>query len=539
MGTFCRRSMAASGKCTRSRHLANPALFLALLVLMNPLSVWAAPSVGQWDRFEVAVENDKQYGDPFRDVLLDVTVLRPDGAGIDFWGFYDGDRTWKIRFMPDQIGEWQYVARFSDGSPGVSGVFECAPSDIPGMICRDETNPIWLGFKGGNHVLIRSLHCGDRLFADVDNSVTGEKWSPAMRRAFLDWTGEQGYNMLSVASHYLNREVDGRGRGWNTPDLWDGDTQRPKPDQFRRMESVLNDLAHRRICVFPFAGFFGQSSDFPTDHADQELYVRYALARVGAYWNMMLNVAGPEPIGRNQKFQNAMSKDDIDRLGTLIDRLDVYGHLLTVHNPGNDTYAFMASDWSDFVTVQGLKDRDWSKTHAGLLKGHRGKKPVYAQEVFWPGNTHGHGEFTDDEIRKKAFTLMMAATTINFGDMNGDSSSGFSGSLDLAEKVQKRHDIVKSVWDFFESIPFYRLSPRQDLVDNGFCLAETGKTYLVYLPEGGDATVSTANGPYNAVWINPQNTADRRPAAETRNSLKFRAPADGADWLLYITAPTP
>ena len=53
--------------------------------------------------------------------------------------------------------------------------------------------------------------------------------------------------------------------------------------------------------------------------------------------------------------------------------------------------------------------------------------------------------------------------------------------MDLSDKVQSRHDIVTMVWDFFESIPFYRMSPRQDLVSAGHCLAEPGHRYLVYL----------------------------------------------------------
>jgi hypothetical protein len=40
----------------------------------------------------------------------------------DFWfehrtvavdGFYDGDGTWRVRFMPDEIGEWSYITHSS------------------------------------------------------------------------------------------------------------------------------------------------------------------------------------------------------------------------------------------------------------------------------------------------------------------------------------------------------------------------------------------------------------------------------------------
>ena len=487
-------------------------------------------AVGRWDRWELTIRNDRTYADPFREVTLDVTYTRPDGRQVRFWGFHDGGRTWRIRFMPGAIGTWTYEARFSDGGPAMTGTFRCRGSDLPGMIAVDESNPIWLGFAGGRNLLVRSLHVGDRFFA--------ANWPPQKRRALLDWAQSQGYNMLSVASHYLNRDAAGRGRGWQTPDLWDATARRPRPEQYRATERILDDLAARRIAVFPFAGFFGQSSDFPTRPEDQHLYLRYTLARIGPYWNILLNVAGPEPIGRNRKFQNAMAREDIERLGRLIRRLDVFGHPLSIHNPSGDD-PFRRSQWSSLATLQGWKDRDWPSVYEGMLRNHTGRKPVYSQEVFWPGNTHGHGEYSDEEIRKKAYILLMAATAINFGDMRGDSSSGFSGSMELTERTQRRHDVVRRVWDFFETIPFRRMRPRPDLVDRGYCLADPGGEYVVYLDSGGSVDVRLAEGPYLVQWINARDTHDRRYGGQTRGGRKLRAPDDRGDWLLRLRRPTP
>ena len=92
--------------------------------------------VGQWDRFEISLCNTTA-GDRAE---LDVTYTKPDGGLVNFWGFAEGNGVWKIRFMPDCLGVWEYRARFSDGSPGASGRFACVPSDIPGMISKDEAN---------------------------------------------------------------------------------------------------------------------------------------------------------------------------------------------------------------------------------------------------------------------------------------------------------------------------------------------------------------------------------------------------------------
>lgn len=486
-----------------------------------------APEVVQWDRFEVELVHPHTYADPYRDVKLWVDYTRPDGTPVSFWGFYDGDATWRLRFMPDQTGRWQYAARFSDGSAGCQGAFTCVPGDLPGMISRDEANPAWFGFRGGGHGMVRSLHVGDAFFAanlDADR-----------RTAFLDWAGAQGYTMLSVASHYLNRDAPGRGQGWATPRLWPLDAA-----AYRQLERVLDDLASRRMAVFPFAGFFGRDAAYPRDPAEQELYVRYTLARLGPYWNVLLNVAGPEPLLPNHPF---MDRDEVVRLGRLIHALDVFDHPLTVHNPTGDD-AFVDEDWLTFTTLQGPKTTDLVALSQGVLRNHHPEKPLYAQETLWSGNQY-HPDYSDRALRKNAFVLLMSAATINFADnggpvpgATGDSSSGFSGSLDLADRRQARHDILRRVWDCVAAFPFYRMAPRQDLVSRGYCLAEAGVHYLVYLPEGGGVDVTVPPGVYSILWIDGRDPTIRAASGTTSDGQNLASPEGGDDWLLYLHRPS-
>jgi hypothetical protein len=510
-------------------------LWCSVLLTLGPgvptvLAQQATPTVGQWDRFETAVTKSADYADPYRDVDLLVTYTRPDGTTVDFWGFYDGGETWRIRFMPDQLGTWRYAARFSDGTPGVSGSFQVVSTDVPGMISVDGTNPLWFGFKGGRHVLIRSFHVGDRFFAenwdDPADPSDGNK-----RTIFLDWARRQGYNLLSIGSLYLNREAEGRGKGWDTPDLWPLNAA-----EYRKLERILDDLARRRIMVFPFGGFFGRDSDFPRDPAEQERYLRYALARVGPYWNLMFNVGGPEPLLEHNPY---LTKEEVDRLGRTIKRLDVFGHPLTVHNPGGGD-EFRDRAWLDYGTLQGPKTGDLKELSAGLLESHHPRKPLYAQETLWSGNMYhmqslGGRDYTDDELRKNAYVINLSATALNFADNSGNSSSGFTGTLELSDAAQPRHDIVKRVWDFFETVPFYRKAPCQELVSAGYCLGEEGRQYLVYLPEGGSVDVRLPAGRYAVEWIDARDPSRRRHDPPIRAGRRLTAPAEGDDWLVYLT----
>lgn len=488
---------------------------LATLLAAAFMNAAQTPRVKQWDRFEASVTNPKTYADPYKEVELKVTYTKPNGSTVEFWGFYDGGQTWRIRFMPDLTGKWQYDARFTDDQPGIKGTFEVTKSDLPGIISRYEANPIWFGYKGGKRALIRSFHVGDRFFA--------RNWEAASRKGFLDWFEKQGYNTISIASHYLNRTVAGRGKEWVTPDLWPLNAA-----EFQYLETMLDDLNRRRIHVYPFAGFFGKGSDFPRDPAGQELYLRYTIARLGPYWNHIFLVGGPEPLLKNNPH---LTFEEVNRLGTLITQLDPFGHLLSVHNATNQN-PFKDQTWATYNVLQGPKTLDPAVLGKGLLNHHHPSKPLYAQETLWPGNVVGHPKYSLVNVRKNAFTMLLSAATINYADMDGNSSSGFSGSMDLTQKVQERHDLIHRIWSFFNTLPFERMKPRQDLVDNGYCLAEEGREFLIYLDKPGAVTVQ-AKGNFQAQWINAQNTSDIRPASAASPG-KYQTPEGGDDWLLRL-----
>ncbi|MBW3624185.1 MAG: hypothetical protein KY468_12325 [Armatimonadetes bacterium] len=84
------------------------------------------------------------------------------------------------------------------------------------------------------------------------------------------------------------------------------------------------------------------------------------------------------------------------------------------------------------------------------------------------------------------------------------------------------------------------MTPRNDLSSTGYCLANMGREYLTYLPDGGEVTVdlSTAKGIFQAEWVHPI-TGRRTPGKTERGGGKrpFKAPFDGAA-VLYLNLKT-
>ena len=226
--------------------------------------------------------------------------------------------------------------------------------------------------------------------------------------------------------------------------------------------------------------------------------------------------------------------DQVNHWGEFIDSTDVYDHLLSCHNyTGNDL--FKDESWAGYGILQGPKTIDRQKLNDQLLKNHGDTKPLYAQETLWPGNKY-HPGYSLDDIRKNAFVILMSASMINFADMNGNSSSGFSGELDPDQINPEIHREINRIWDFFENIPFYDLNSHQELVDKGYCLAQPGEYYLIYLPDGGRVKVGLPLKIFEAGWINAQNTGLTEKIGKVKGESVFNAP-DNNDWLLLINNP--
>jgi len=510
-------------------------LFLFMLHTIEGIGQVAKYSreVGIYELLELKILNNRPYEDPYRDVGLVVQLENPEGEILRHYGFFDGKGIWKIRFSPDQKGKWTYQAYFSDSSKEIKGEFNCVASQLPGRVLKNENNPFWLGKGGSSKTLFRSFHVGDRFFAyNWDDPNEGSDGN--LRSKFLDWLQENSYNMLSIASLYTNRNETGRGAGWDTPELWPLNFE-----EFHKMEVILDELKQRDFTVFPFAGFFGSSGSWPVDPKDQELYIKYILGRIGHYPNIILSIAGPEPfwIEDQKYYKGKMRLNDILQLGGLIDSLDVHSHLLTVHNEKRATQygdPFIHEPWYGLSTLQGPTTENRDELYSGLSMNHHRYKPAYAQETLWAGNKY-QPTYTDDDLRKHTYTILFSGSILNFADMDGNSSSGFSGTLDLNNRFQNKHDIVRKVWDWFESINFHQMTSRQDLVKQGFCLANEDQEYYIYLDSLGKVELFL-DFPYllDSEWINAQNPDDKRVGPKVNKKHIFSTPDDGDDWILHV-----
>lgn len=102
--------------------------------------------IPQWGRFERSFLSTLTYTNPLQEATLEVIFVSPTGKRQTVPGFWDGDTVWRVRFAPDETGEWTYTSSCSDtentGLHNQSGSLVCgAPS---GGTCFDQYGPLRL-----------------------------------------------------------------------------------------------------------------------------------------------------------------------------------------------------------------------------------------------------------------------------------------------------------------------------------------------------------------------------------------------------------
>lgn len=106
----------------------NSGLLLSILFILFSNFSFAQQQVQQWERFEVILKY-AYTGNSFINVKLSATFTSKDTSCI-VNGFYDGDNTFKARFMPEKTGTWQYITQSNIKQlNNQKGSFECVVVD--------------------------------------------------------------------------------------------------------------------------------------------------------------------------------------------------------------------------------------------------------------------------------------------------------------------------------------------------------------------------------------------------------------------------
>ncbi|TDQ33764.1 DUF5605 domain-containing protein [Aureibacillus halotolerans] len=275
--------------------------------------------IEQWSIYEVEFSGPSN-GNPYMDIDVSATFQKEDRK-VNVRGFYDGEGTYRLRFMPDETGVWTYIT--SSNTPeldGVEGSFECTSASKE------------------NHGPVRAK---DRFHFTYEDGTPYAPFGTTMYAWIHSSEDIQEQSLATLAAAPFNKVrmcVMPKNYSYNAdgPDVYpfeekDGtfDFTRFEPAFFKKLDSHLHSLQEMGIeadliLFHPYdKGRWGFDRMEPeTD----DFYLRYIIARVSAFRNVWWSLAN------EYDFMREKSMADWDRLLLLTEAEDPYNHLRSIHN---------------------------------------------------------------------------------------------------------------------------------------------------------------------------------------------------------------
>lgn len=512
----------------------------------------SAPTVDAYDYVEITLKvaaPDAQ--NPFVDASVDGHFEKAGGADrLSVEGFCDSKdgSVYRIRFMPSSTGDYSYAVTFHQGdfSKSFSGTFTAIDAHRRGIVRVDPKYPwhfIWEGtgehyFMNGTTAFLLMGWTDEKVIqASIDRlhrlKINRMRVLLAGRPSLSFWSEPI---IPSGEFHVcLNPWVAQHPDSLDSPGF---DYTRFNVAYWQKYDRMLR-YARERDMGISIIMDWNDSKAHPAELSeDEKRYYRYAAARLGAFSNITWDLGDDISAYRSLSWSHQM--------GTLLEQWDAYHHLATDH-PIDNTQQDRTAAWFGFTSFQ-----QWPRPlHEWMLNQRREQAATgriipqvdeeYGYEDHYPRWSPSYPDGASaDANRRAAWEMAMAGTYQTTGETAKrgtgawpDTGGGWvngrgDGSMVMLEGYA--HMV-----DFFTSFDWWEADPHDELVDNGdFCLADSGKLYVVYLPMGGKVTVKVAPGRYQVSWFNARS--GKRMAAPIAEGPSWTSPAapDSGDWALLL-----
>lgn len=255
-------------------------IFTLLLVIFI-LPLFAQTLV--WTKHEIQFQSSKKYNNPIYDVKdFKITFIAPSGRERVVRGFWDGGTDWKVRFMPDEVGEWHWKTECSDkensGLNDQSGTFESVKNDDTDLLyqkgaIQHEAGKYYLSYSDGTPFFW--LAC--------------TAWNGALKSTKDDWDfylNQRKRNHYSVIQ-LVTTEWRGLDKNPEGQTAFEGTGRiQIHPEFFKRIDERIDEVNAKGLLASPvilWALPFGQGRELspgytlPLDEA--VLLAKYIVAR--------------------------------------------------------------------------------------------------------------------------------------------------------------------------------------------------------------------------------------------------------------------
>lgn len=525
-------------------------LTAAGLVFINLSSVMGAekiPTAPKWQRFEVVLKSSVTYTNALQEAEVRALFVSPLGETNRVYGFWDGGKTWRIRYQPNFPGRWKYYTMCSDtankGLHDQVGEFLCTATkgesrfDLcgPVLVARDQQH----------------LEHADRTpFLWLGDAA----WNAAVKSTTADWS-EYAQTRAKQKFNVVQWRLIPEGNEKKATAFTGQDCISVNLDFFRQMDAKITSANQAGLlnAIAPLWEI-GDSSGPPLPPDQAILLLRYAVAR----WDAE-DVAWIVAFESDSTGAQATRWQNIGRA--------VFSHVThspVILLPGESHWtldAFRQERWVDVLGVQTSAVTD-ENSLPWLLKGplalERQKLPSrplisIAPPVETTG-TSNTGQTKADFLRRLMWWSLLLNTPAGVSYEAKDIADWTTAPKTAAKQPWREALALPGAGGFapvatcLEGKDFWLLDPFPQIltVQPGLQSAlhhiaavatESRDLIMVYVPEDRIVNVITQALPPHAkaLWVDPR-TGTTRPAAGTVNATTYRYNTpDTGDWLLVLS----
>lgn len=537
-------------------------IVFAILILASLLWVPGfARDVGIWMRFEEEFTSARDYRNPLYEQKFHVQFVSPTGRIKSVDGFWDGERSWKVRFMPDERGVWRWSTETSDkndtGLNGQSGSFRCVDNTQSHAIYR-------------NGVVTRRP--GHYYMEHADGTpffwTACTAWNGTLKSTDEEWAF---YLNHRATNHYsVIQFVTTQWRGGDKNSMGDvafegSGVININPAFFRHLDKKINQINDAGLVAAPvllwalptFTGRYLSPGYFLPD-AEAIALARYMVARYGSHH--VVWVLGGDGVYVNEYEQRWKN------IGRSVFGDEDHAGLVALHPSGKSWIgeAYANEDWLDIVGYQSGHNRT-DATRTWITKGPVAStwyslppKPFINME---PVYEEIRGEITAQDIRNASYWSLLATPTsgITYGATGiwpwlregeeilnhaykGEGATRWRESLALPGSMQLGYLAA-----FFKSIDWWKLKPAPDLlvkqsgdsvIANFVSVSRTDdrQTIVAYIPAPRLLELYNPNGyQYDAKWFDPvANKTSNAIISYDNGILRVGRPPADHDFLLVL-----
>jgi Domain of unknown function (DUF5060)/Domain of unknown function (DUF5605) len=370
-----------------------------------------AQQVQQWSRFE-ATFNYAYQGNSFTGVQLSVIFTGKD-TSIVVNGFYDGNNNFKIRFMPEKTGTWQYVTSSNIKQlNNKKGSFECVAA------------------TGNNHGIVRVSNTYSFKYADGKQfypvGTTAYAWNhmgKQLQQTTLQSLQKASFNKLRMCvfpkDYDLVKEEPEiypfvftgteKGKDGKTKKLWD--LNNFNPEFFRVLEKQIDDLDALGIETDLIVFHPYDKGRWGFDSLPMEVnlrYIKYLASRLSSFKSIWWSVANEWDLVKYK------THDEWITLSKAIKAADPYHHLLSIHGSTAKYIEYWLPEFTHVSIQDEAPVMHWGS--AAILRNVYAK-PVIYDEVGYEGNLVSRwGRYSGEEMTYLMWMGTIGGTYVTHGE---------------------------------------------------------------------------------------------------------------------------